>query len=339
MNRRRITATLVFGVTLLFLIWRNGGRTEYVQNNGFIFGTSYSMSYEVPVGSGYGDELHQHLLDVVDNSLSTFNKNSVISKINNNQEHKTDEAFEKVFVRALELSEATGGAFDMTVAPLVNTWGFGYKNQDEILPTDAEIDSLKQFVGYEKVELANHKIIKQYPEIKLDASAIAKGYSVDVAAEFLEDKGVESYMVEIGGEIRVKGFNSQGKKWRLGIDKPMETFSLASRQLDTIIHVSDMALATSGNYRQFYYKDGKRYSHTIDPISGYPVNHSLLSATVLAPDCMTADALATAFMVMGAEKSMKLAESLQGVEIYLIVDDGGENKEVFTSGFEKYLNP
>ncbi len=339
MSRRRITATLVFGITLLFLIWKNGDRTEYVQNKGFIFGTSYSVIYEAKISSDYGDELHQHLLDVVDNSLSTFNKNSVISKVNANKEHLTDSAFEKVFITGKEISKLTNGAFDMTVAPLVNTWGFGYKNQDEILPTDAEIDSLKQFVGFDKVQLVDHKVIKQHPETKLDASAIAKGFSVDVAAKFLENKGVKNYMVEIGGEIRVKGINSQGDKWRLGIDKPNESISLANRELDTIIHVTDIALATSGNYRQFYYKDGNKYSHTIDPISGHPVNHSLLSATVLAPDCMTADALATACMVMGAEKSMALAETLQDVEIYLIVDENGTNKELFTSGFEKFLHP
>ncbi len=312
-------------------------KMEYIQNQGLIFGTSYSLMYESP--KDYGNEVHQHLMAVVDNSLSTFNPSSIISKINNNEAHQTDSAFEKVYYKAQEISEITRGAFDMTVAPLVNTWGFGYKNKDEILPSHEEIETLKGIVGYQKIHLENHQIIKDFPETTLDASAIAKGFSVDVAADFLEKNNIDNYMVEIGGEIRVKGMNKQGNKWRLGIDKPIEAISSTHRELDTIIHVTDMALATSGNYRQFYYKDGQRYSHTIDPISGYPVNHSLLSATVLAPDCMTADALATACMVMGAEKSLALAEKLAGIEIYLIIDKNGEYQEISTSGFVRYLQP
>lgn len=338
MKRRQISILGFLVVGLAFFFWNND-KTEFISNQGLIFGTTYSMIYDSPEGIDHGDEMRQHLLEVVDNSLSTFNKKSTISLINNNVEHKTDPAFEAVYQEAVHISKITDGAFDMTVAPLVNTWGFGYKNKDEVIPPADEIAALLDIVGYEKIRLKNHQIIKDYPETKLDASAIAKGYSVDVAARFLESKGISNFMVEIGGEIRVSGENTHGKKWRLGIDQPIEDLTLAHRAIDTVLHMTDMALATSGNYRQFYYKDGKRYSHTIDPISGYPVNHTLLSATVLAKNCMTADALATACMVMGAEKSLKLAEELEGVEVYLIIDNEGATQEVFSAGLKDFLHP
>ncbi len=337
-QRKRISILVFLLAIIVLFIWKNPTR-EFVYNEGLIFGTNYHIIYESPQGEDYGTALRQHLLNTVDNSLSTFNKNSVISKINTNQEHRTDTAFETVFLKAQEISKITNGAFDMTVAPLVNRWGFGYGDKKDSLPTTEEIEDLLQNVGYQKIKLEQHQIIKEKPEIKLDASAIAKGFSVDVAAEFLQEKGISNYMVEIGGEVRVKGNNKSGKKWRLGIDRPIEDITASNRKLDTILYFNDMSLATSGNYRQFYYKNGKRYSHTINPISGYPVNHTLLSATVLAPDCMTADAFATACMVMGTEKSLKLAQKLNHIEIYLIVDDNGTIKDVYSSGLEKYFQP
>ena len=341
MKRRQISILAFLTIAIAFYFWNNNNTTqvEFVHHQGFIFGTTYSMTYASEGGINYKDEVHQHLMEVVDNSLSTFNKKSTISLINKNEAHQTDSAFEKVYYQAQYISKITNGAFDMTVAPLVNTWGFGYKNKDEILPSDDEVKALLEIVGYQKIKLENHQLIKEHQETTLDGSAIAKGYSVDVAAEFLESKGITNYMVEIGGEIRVGGTNTQGNKWRLGIDQPIEDLTLSHRAIDTVLHLTDIALATSGNYRQFYYKDGKRYSHTIDPISGYPVDHQLLSATVLAQDCMTADALATACMVMGAEKSLALAEKTDGIEVYLIVAHEGKNTELFSKGLEQYLHP
>lgn len=339
MKRRQITILAFLAIAIAFFLWDNSDKAEFIDNTGLIFGTTYSMTYESPDGIDFQDAVHHHLMEVVDNTLSTFNPKSTISLINTNQEHQTDSAFEKVYFQAKYISEVSNGAFDMTVAPLVNSWGFGYKNKDHLLPTEEEVNALLEIVGYSNIHLENHQLIKKYPATTLDASAIAKGYSVDVAADFLESKGICNYMVEIGGEIRVGGFNKKGDKWRLGIDQPIEDLTLNHRALDTIIHLTDMALATSGNYRQFYYKDGNRYSHTIDPISGYPVNHTLLSATVLAPDCMTADAIATACMVMGAERSIELAEKLEDIDVYLIVDNNGKNQEVFSKGLKQYLKP
>lgn len=336
-NQRNISILLVLAAAFIF--WNRKTATEYKAHQGYIFGTTYSIAYEAPQGDNYQEELHQHLLDVVDNSLSTFNKKSIISLINQNKPHTTDSAFEEVYYKANDLSKLTDGAFDMTVAPLVNAWGFGYKNKDKIIPSQQEIDSLLIIVGYRMIKLTNHKVTKEHTNTTLDASAIAKGYSVDVATRFLEKKGVSNYMVEIGGEIRVGGLNKDGNKWRLGIDKPIEDPSLTHRSLDTILHLTDIALATSGNYRQFYYKDGKRYSHTINPKTGKPVNHQLLSATVIAPDCMTADALATACMVMGTQKSLEMAEKTDNVEVYLIVDRDGESKSITSSGMDPFFRP
>ncbi len=310
-----------------------------MRNSGFIFGTTFSMTYASPDGIDLKKEIHQELMQVVDNSLSTFNKRSILSLINTNQPHQTDSAFEVVFNKAIEISKLTNGAFDITVGPLVKAWGFGFDKSDS-LPSDEEIAILQQIVGYQSVHLIDHHIIKDHPETQLDCSSIAKGFGVDVASNFLERKGISNYMVEIGGEIRVSGMNPSGEKWRLGIDKPVEDITFEHRAIDTILHISDMAIASSGNYRQFYYKKGKRYSHTIDPISGYPVNHQLLSATVLAKDCMTADALATSCMVMGTEKSLELAQQLDNVEVYLILaGQDGKYKEVYSEGLKKYLNP
>jgi len=339
MKKRQVYSLLFLAIAIILVLNYKDDEKAYIYNEGLIFGTNYHSTYETSKDSDYNLELREHLMDVVDHSLSTFNKTSIISKINLNEAHQTDSAFERVFLKAQAISKLTDGAFDITVAPLVNRWGFGYHPEKDSLPSEKEIADLLKIVGFQKIRLENHQLIKQDSQILLDASAIAKGYAVDVAADFLDQKGIENYMVEIGGEIRVKGLNPNGQKWRLGIDKPIDDVKVSNRELDTIIHLTDMALATSGNYRQFYYKDGKRYSHTINPLSGYPVNHHLLSATVLAPDCMTADALATACMVMGAERSLAIINGLPNIECYLIVDDHGKNQSLYSDHFIDFLKP
>lgn len=339
MKRRQLSIITLLIFALGVLLWNNKTDQEFIYNEGLIFGTSYHISYHSPNEIDYNLELRQQLLDVVDNSLSTFNKHSIISKINNNEAHKTDSAFEKVYLTAQKISELSDGAFDITVAPLANRWGFGYSKKQESLPTEEEIAQLLQIVGYKKIKLEQHQLIKEHQETQLDGSAIAKGFAVDVAAEFLESKDISNYMVEIGGEIRVSGTNSKGTKWRLGIDRPIEDPAAFHREIDTVLNITDKAIASSGNYRQFYYNDGKKYSHTINPITGYPVQHSLLSATVIASDCMSADAIATACMVMGAEKGLALAEKLEDVDVYFIIDDNGEFKELFSKGMTPYFQP
>jgi len=308
-------------------------KTSFHKNEGLIFGTLYHFTYESE--NDLSDELKK-VMNEYDLSLSTYKENSVISKINSNRSMDTDEYFRTVFSRAKQITKVTDGAFDMTVAPLVNAWGFGFSKKDSI--TSELIDSLMMDVGMDMVELKDGKVMKARPGIMLDASAIAKGYAVDVVADFLESKGIENYMVEIGGEMRVKGENPKGVSWKVGIDKPIDDPKVIERELQEIISVSNTALATSGNYRNFYVKDGKKYAHTISPYTGYPVDHQLLGVSVLAPDCMTADAYATAFMVLGLEKGMKIVEDDPDLEAYFI--SAGSDMEyeiVFSKGFEKVI--
>ena len=302
-------------------------------NEGLVFGTIYKITYQ------HQEDLHNDIkaaLMEVDNALSPYNKNSIISRINHNQDTLLNEHFTHVFELAQKISTETEGAFDITVAPLVNAWGFGFKHSIDIAPN--VIDSIGQFVGYQKIRLSDGKITKDDPRTMLDCSAIAKGYGVDVVARTLDKKGVQHYMVDIGGEVVVKGKNSRMKTWRIGINKPVEDSLSINQELQTILEVSGVGMATSGNYRKFYYKDGKRYAHTIDPRIGHPVQHSILSATVIAKDCTTADAYATAFMVMGLEKSMGFCKAHPELDAYFICDGEGESYEIhYTSGMERFM--
>ena len=302
-------------------------------NEGLVFGTIYKITYQ------HQEDLHNDIkaaLMEVDNALSPYNKNSIISRINHNQDTLLNEHFTHVFELAQKISTETEGAFDITVAPLVNAWGFGFKHSIDIAPN--VIDSIGQFVGYQKIRLSDGKITKDDPRTMLDCSAIAKGYGVDVVARTLDKKGVQHYMVDIGGEVVVKGKNSRMKTWRIGINKPVEDSLSINQELQTILEVSGVGMATSGNYRKFYYKDGERYAHTIDPRIGHPVQHSILSATVIAKDCTTADAYATAFMVMGLEKSMEFCKAHPELDAYFICDGEGDTYEIhYTPGMERFM--
>ena len=302
-------------------------------NEGLVFGTVYNITYQ------YQDDLHTDIkaaLTEVDNSLSPYNENSIISHVNHNRDTTLNEHFKHVFQLAQTISAETEGAFDITVAPLVNAWGFGFKHSISIDPN--VIDSLSHFVGYQKIRLQDDRIVKDDPRTMLDCSAIAKGYGVDAVARVLDQKGVQHYMVNVGGEVVVKGKNAHMKTWRIGINKPIEDSLSMNQELQTILEVSGIGMATSGNYRKFYYKDGKRYAHTIDPRIGTPVQHNILSATVIAKDCTTADAYATAFMVMGLEKAKDFCEKHPDLQAYFICDGKNESYEIhYTPGMEKYI--
>ena len=282
---------------ILATIWilaRRNQKAEFNTASGFVFGTVYKIAYQ------HDADLKPEIeaeLKRFDQSLSPFNDSSVISRINRNEELVTDSFFQTCFNRSMEISRETKGAFDITIAPLANAWGFGFKKG--AFPDSLMIDSLLQITGYEKVKLENGKVVKQDPHIMLSCSAVAKGYSVDVIARLLDRKGIKNYMVDIGGEVVVKGKNATGDLWRIGINKPYDDSLAVKQDIQVVLNLTDLGMATSGNYRNYYYKDGKKYAHTIDPRTGYPVQHSILSSTVIAEDCMTADALATSFMVMG----------------------------------------
>jgi FAD:protein FMN transferase len=312
---------IIFSVSFLISACDTSPKRNFVYLEGFTQGTSYHIAYNSPDSILYKKEI-QKILEDIDNSMSTYNPASVISRINNNEGNvEPDRYFISVFNRAAEISAKTGGAFDITVGPLVNAWGFGFKEMDNITPV--LIDSILRFTGWEMVRLENNTVVKDHPGIMLDMNAIAKGYTVDVIAEFLDEKGVTDYMIEVGGEIRLKGTNRNDQLWRIGVDKPVDDPAAIERELQEVLHLTDRSLATSGNYRKFYMKDGRKYAHTIDPSTGYPVQHNLLSATVIAETCMDADAWATAFMVMGLEKSMKVAASRSELEAYFLYDIGG----------------
>ena len=324
MNKKKLIWQLPFLILLIVgtvLIIRQQRAMPYQTNSGMVFGTVYNITYECD------SDLHQAIkaeLQKVDNSLSPFNDHSIITAINQNQDVKPDEMFLTVFNKAMEISCETDGAFDITVAPLVNAWGFGFKNGTQ--PDRHQVDSLRRLIGYEKVTLADGRVVKQMPDIMLDCSAIAKGFGSDVVAHFLRQQGVKNFMVEIGGEIVTSGVNPQRLPWKIGVSKPTDDTLSVKSEIQSVLNVTDLAMATSGNYRNFYYKGGKKYAHTIDPKTGYPVQHSLLSATVLAKDCATADAYATSFMVLGIEGAKKVLEHHPELMVYFIYsDDKGQN--------------
>ena len=299
----------------------------YQHNKGFIFGTVYNITYQSD--KNLEKEIIREL-DKVDASLSPFNEKSIISKINRNEEAVVDNYFYDVFNLAMQISEDTNGAFDITVAPIVNAWGFGFKSGSS--PTSQYIDSLKQFIGYKKVRINKDKhVVKQDERIMLDCSAIAKGYGSDVVARLFNAKGIKNYMIEIGGEIVASGLSEKRLPWKIGITKPSEDSLGTSNELQTILNITDCAMATSGNYRNFYYKNGKRYAHTIDPRTGYPIQHNILSATVIAKSCAQADAYATSFMVLGLEEAKKILKRHPQLLAYLIYTNKDNEYEVWHS--------
>lgn len=310
-------AFLIFLIIGTIYILKNNSVT-YKSNSGKIFGTYYNIIYK------HKNDLKQDIVNVlnsVDNSLSPFNKNSIITAINENRDIVPDSMFLRVFSMAQHISNETEGAFDITVAPLVNAWGFGFKKG---IPADsATIDSLRRYVGYTTVAYENGKIVKNDPQTMLDCSAIAKGYACDEVARMLRNKGISDFMVEIGGEVVTEGKNEKGNKWAIGISTPEEGAS--HNDIQEIIHISGKSMATSGNYRNYRYEGERRVAHTIDPRTGYPVQHSLLSATVVADNCTTADALATAFMVMGIEEAIEYSNSHPEIDVYLIYSDSTGN--------------
>jgi thiamine biosynthesis lipoprotein len=308
------------------LIIRQQQSTPYQKNAGLIFGTTYSVTYQC------GEDLQEEIeaeLKKVDDEFSMFNSQSIVARLNNGEQPELSNDFIDVFKLARQVSEDTNGAFDITVAPLVNAWGFGFKHEQ--MPSKEQVDSLRELISYRYVTLKDKTITMQKPGMMLDFSAIAKGYGVDVVARLLERHDIKNYMVEIGGEITTRGINPERVPWRIGVNKPSEDALNENHELQTILNVTDKSMATSGNYRNFYVKGGKKYAHTIDPKTGYPVQHSLLSATVLTDRCAKADAYATSFMVLGMDGAKKILERHKELMAYLIYTDNKGNLSVWYS--------
>jgi thiamine biosynthesis lipoprotein len=328
-SKKRLSLQLAFLTFLIIgtiLIIKHQHNMPYQHNRGSVFGTFYSITYQCD------NDLQKEIeaeLKKVDQALSMFNQESIISKVNRNEKVDLNEMFLQVITLAQKVSQDTDGAFDITVAPLVNAWGFGFKTGDK--PSGTSIDSLMSTVGYKKISLKGRQLFKENKNTMLDCSAIAKGYGSDVVAAFLKKRGIDNFMVEIGGEVVTQGISEKRVPWRIGVTKPTDDSLSVDNELQTVLNVTNKAMATSGNYRNFYYKDGKKYAHTIDPKTGYPVQHSLLSATVLADNCATADAYATSFMVMGIEKAKGVLERHPELMAYFIYTDERGNLAVWYS--------
>ena len=270
-------------------------------------------------------------------AINPFDSTSVISSINQNKDMTADPLFIRAFNKSMELSVETDGMFDVTCAPMLNYWGFGFKQMEHVKAED--LDSLKQFVGYQKIRLNGNKIVKDDPRIQLNFSAIGDGYICDLIAELLDKKGIENYMIDIGGEMLVKGINPKGDAWNIGINKPVDDSTQMNNELQQILYINDrMGIATSGDYRNFYLKDGKKYAHTLNPKTGYPAGQDILSATIITKDCTTADGMATACMSLGREKAKALMEKHPELEYFFIyADEAGNYQTEYSPGMNKYL--
>jgi len=309
--------------------------SKYIYNTGMVHGTPYHVVYESPAGKDFQTEIDSKM-GMLNLIFSTYEKESVIAKINRNEDIEPEPIFISYFNKATEISDLTGGAFDITCGPLVNAWGFGPENKE--IMTQYRVDSLLQFVGYKKVKIENGKVVKENPNMKLNMNAIGDGLYCDFIGRFLNEKECENFMVEIGGEVTAKGKNEKGNVWTIGINDPIDDTLNLNNEIIAKVILENRSLATSGNYRNFYFENGKKFAHTIDPISGYPIQHSLLSATVVADNCTTADGFATAFMVLGEEKGAELAGKIPNLEVYFIYSDSLGNNQVYMSeGFKAFL--
>lgn len=302
-------------------------RWVYHFQEGPVYGSTYHITYEYKPSVTLEKEIIR-ILERINVSMSTYDPNSTLSRINNNDTSaRLDDDLKRVLEAGREVSERSGGAFDMTVAPLVNAWGFGFAAREKITPE--MIDSLLAFTGFNKIHIDGDLLIKDDPRIMIDPNAITPGYVADVIAEFFDSVGVVNYLVEIGGELRCLGKNREGNPWRVGVDKPLE--NAVEREIQQIFHLGNISVATSGNYRKFYEENGVKYSHTIDPKTGYPARSNLLSATVFADQCIYADAYATVFMVTGFEKAKELSAEIPGIQVYLIYSDSDGSVKTWQS--------
>ncbi len=326
---------LLIFITLAALLAACGPRDDsrdMITIRGTVFGTYYTVIYHDADGVNHTDTIEAFFREF-NSSLSFYDPNSLLSRVNRNEETAVDDYFQVVFERSMEISEETGGAFDVTVFPLVDAWGFGLSERGDMHPE--KIDSILTFVGHQNIWMEGGQVHKADERIKVDFNAIAKGYAADLVGELLESKGVDVYMVEIGGDLVTRGPKPDGDPWRIGLEVPAERAD-APQEWQYYVEVMNTGLATSGDYRRYYEDDGKKYSHTIDPKTGHPVDHQLMSVSVFAPDGMSADAYATAFMVMGLEESVSFVENRDDLEAYFIhaTDDPDEFDYHVTSGLE-----
>ncbi len=321
-------------------LWRSG-TVHNPARQGETMGSTYSIKIAGKIRQRDLKEIARRIdgtLAEINRQMSTWDPESEISRFNHSTNlgpFRVSAGFSAVAARSIELSKATGGAFDPTLLPLLNLWGFGSGGSPRRVPSQDLIDEARQSTGWEKISLdASSNLCKSVPSVQLDFSAIAPGYGADLVADVLEGFGLGNWFIEIGGEVVVRGLNPDGEPWKIGIQYP--TTNPMDERLHGIIHLSNGAVATSGNYRNYIRENGSTYSHILDPRSGCAIQSETASVTVLAADCTTADGLATALFVMGCDAGLALVEQLPGVEAMFLVRDG--NDEIiarFSSGFAR----
>ena len=322
---------------LIFLLVLSacGSKTDHsiVHNIGFAQGTTYSIKYMCQQGQDYQMSIDS-IFAKIDSSLSTYVPYSIISRLNNGErELALDSHFIRVFNTSYQIAQQSNGALDCTVNPLIELWGFGSKDTSNV--SDQRVQDTLQYTGYHKVSIVDSLLVMP-PNFSLNFNALAQGYTVDVIAQFLQSKNSNDFLIEVGGELRASGVNGNNKWWKVGVDKPIKKPDLSDR-FQVVLELENKSLATSGNYRNFYVKDEQIYSHTIDPITGYPVTHTLLSATVVANSCMLADAYATAFMVMGVDSVKSFLESNSEIDAFLVYGENQIWNTWSSQGFEERI--
>ncbi|GKX62303.1 Thiamine biosynthesis lipoprotein ApbE precursor [Pragia fontium] len=300
-------------------------------------GTYYSIKYIASSDSPSESQLHNQidlLLEEVNNQMSTYRPDSELSRFNQsreiNQPFPVSAATVKVVNEAIRINQLSQGALDISVGPLVNLWGFGPEAHTDQVPTEAELEKRRAWVGMDKLKVEGNALVKLIPELYLDLSSIAKGYGVDAVAEYLESVGIENYLVDIGGEVRTRGINDRKQPWRIAIEKPSAGIE---QTVQEVVEPGNISMATSGNYRNFFEVNGVRYSHTIDPRTGRPVTNNIVSITVMSPSCMTADGFSTALGVMGPEEGIALADKL-GIPVMVITQSDNDFVEHYSAAFK-----
>ena len=307
--------------------------------NGDTMGTTYSIALYSKDPRHTQAEIQKKVETVlaqVNAQMSTYDPDSELSRFNRHQSTQPvviSRALERVIGRALEIAEQTDGLLDVTVGPLVNLWGFGPQAKPEQVPTAEELEAVRDYVGYRKLRIENHQLTKAHPKVYVDLSTIAKGYGVDRVAYLLDDLEITQYLIEIGGEIRTRGGKPDGQPWRLAVEKPVST----ERSIQEIVSFNEGALATSGDYRNFYEENGRRYSHIINPLTVEPIQHNLVSVSVYTDDCMSADAYATALLVMGTEQAKAFVQKHQLAALLVYKTDDGFGEWV-SPAFEPLLS-
>lgn len=328
--KRFLSYTLLGVIALLSSCSNN---TVYIEEKGVIFNRNYAIQYQADQSLTPLIDAEMHALN---NSLNAYNPSSIVAKINRNEPVEVDEHFITIVERAKVISEETGGIFDITCFPLVLLWSGEYENTEKI-PAQV-VDSIKQFVGYQKIRLEGKQLIKEDPRIQLTLTSLAKGYTADRLAKLLEDHKVKNYKIDIGGVIVTRGVDPEGKAWRITIRKPETTEERTFNIEQTIQIKKKGGIATAGNFHNYYIKEGRKHSHTINPITGYPAEQNILSSTIIADDSMTSDGLSTAFTALNDQEASRIGDTLPGVEYLLIyTDEEGNYKTKYSEGMRKYL--